>query len=385
MIITVVCDVLGAENNGTTVASMNLIRFLKQKGHDVRVLCADDRRNGEKGFYVVPNKNFGPFNKFLDKVGVKLAKPNEEVVKRAISGAHHVHVMLPFALGKTALKEAKKQGISTTAGFHMQAENFTSYIKMNKLKLLNKAVYKYVYKRFYSLVDAIHYPTRFIRDVFEKSANVKTYGYVISNGVNLHAKKEYCARPNEYNDKTVILTIGRYSREKSQDTLIKAIRLSKHASDIQLILAGQGIKEKRYRRLSKKLPIAPEFKLYSREEIIDVINYSDLYVHPAEAELEGIACLEAIACGKLTVVSNSKLSATKDFAVDDRCVFKCRNSKDLAKIIDYWIDNPREKQLVEKKYRSVGATLNVNECMSEMERMIIKVHDDVTRAKTVTV
>lgn len=27
--ITIVCDVLGEENNGTTIAAMNLIRFLK--------------------------------------------------------------------------------------------------------------------------------------------------------------------------------------------------------------------------------------------------------------------------------------------------------------------------------------------------------------------
>ena len=31
MIVTVVCDVLGKENNGTTIAAMNLIRFLKKK------------------------------------------------------------------------------------------------------------------------------------------------------------------------------------------------------------------------------------------------------------------------------------------------------------------------------------------------------------------
>ena len=42
MIITVVCDVLGEENNGTTIAAMNLIRSLKAKGHEVRVVCPDE-------------------------------------------------------------------------------------------------------------------------------------------------------------------------------------------------------------------------------------------------------------------------------------------------------------------------------------------------------
>ena len=33
MTITIVCDILGEENNGTTIACMNLIRFLRAQGH----------------------------------------------------------------------------------------------------------------------------------------------------------------------------------------------------------------------------------------------------------------------------------------------------------------------------------------------------------------
>ena len=38
MTITIVCDILGEENNGTTIACMNLIRFLRAQGHTVRVV-----------------------------------------------------------------------------------------------------------------------------------------------------------------------------------------------------------------------------------------------------------------------------------------------------------------------------------------------------------
>ena len=31
MVITIVCDVLGQENNGTTIAAMNLVRSLKKR------------------------------------------------------------------------------------------------------------------------------------------------------------------------------------------------------------------------------------------------------------------------------------------------------------------------------------------------------------------
>ena len=53
MVVTVVCDVLGPENNGTTIAAMNLIRSMKERGHEVRVLCPDRDRKGQEGFFIV--------------------------------------------------------------------------------------------------------------------------------------------------------------------------------------------------------------------------------------------------------------------------------------------------------------------------------------------
>ena len=48
MKIAIVCDVLGEENNGTTIAAMNLIRYLKKQGHEVRIICADKNRENEE-------------------------------------------------------------------------------------------------------------------------------------------------------------------------------------------------------------------------------------------------------------------------------------------------------------------------------------------------
>ena len=378
MIVTIVCDVLGEENNGTTIAAMNLIRYLKRQGHIVRILCADQNKKGQENCWVVPNMNFGKtLNKYVEKVGVTLAKPVEDIIRDCIKGSDVVHILIPLYLSMNAIKIAKEYDIPMTASFHMQAENLTSYFKLNNVKFINTAVYKIIYKYVYQYVDKIHFPTKFIEDTFEKNIKKTTPGCVISNGVNDYVKKENIEKPLEYQNKIVNLTTGRYAREKSQDTLIKAIYHSKYKDKIQLILGGQGIKEKEYRKLAKNLPIQPLFKFYSRTEIIDVLNYADIYVHPAEIELEGISCIEAIACGKLTIVSNSKLSATKEFAVDERCIFKCRKPKDLARVIDYWIDHPEEKKIIEDKYLHSALAFNQEKCMEKMEQMLfdaIKVH-----------
>lgn len=382
MIITIVCDVLGEENNGTTIAAMNLIRFLKSRNHTVRVLCADKDKENEANYYVVPSLSLGKLlDSYVKKVGVTIAKPSEDIIRKAIEGADHVHSMLPFGLGMKAVKICKELNVPITAGFHMQAENFTSYIKLNKLKPLNVGVYKFIYKHFYKDVDGIHYPTDFIRNVFEKTVKKTTPAYVISNGVNEYVKRRESEKPAEYKDKFVILTTGRYAREKSQDTLIKAVKLSKYASSIQLILGGQGVKEKHYKKLAASLPVAPIFKFYSRTEIIDVLNYSDMYVHPAEMELEGISCLEAIAVGKLTVVSSSPLSATREFALDEKCIFKNRNPKDLARVIDYWIEHPEERKQYEQRYLEKAVVYDQTECMKKMEKMIMEVYNEKQTAK----
>ena len=252
MTITVVCDVLGEENNGTTIAAMNFIRYLRSVGHKVRILCCDQNRIGQEDYFVVPCCNLGPLNNYVKKNGVALAKPDKKIIEEALNGVDLVHVMMPFSLGITTAKLAKEKNIPITAGFHMLAENLTSHLKMNRLQIINKIFYKHIYKKLYSLVDAIHYPTQFVRDLFESNIHRKTNGFVISNGVNSFVKKMDTPKPEELNDKIVILTTGRYSREKSQDTLIKALKFSKYKDKIQIILAGSGPKEKHYRNLANK-------------------------------------------------------------------------------------------------------------------------------------
>lgn len=371
MKIAVVCDVLGEENNGATHAGMNLIRSLKAKGHEVRVVCCDEDKKGKEGYYICPKRSFGPFNNYVKKVGVTIAKPDDKVIEEAVKDVDIIHLHLPFPMSNHAIEFAKKYDIPMTVSFHMQAENFTSHLKLQKIRPLNTAVYKYIYKHTYKHVDAVHYPTEFIRDTFEGRVKKKTNAYVISNGVNSTCTRKEVSKPEELKDKFVILSTGRLSTEKAQDILIKAVALSKYKDKIQLILAGMGAKKKKFEKLSKKLNISPIIKLFPREEISNVINYCDLYVHPARVELEGIACLEAICCGKPTIVSDSKKSATKFFAVDEKCIFKNNNPKDLAKTIDFMIENPEFRKEVGEKYFASAKKYDQKLCMDEMERMMI--------------
>ncbi len=376
MKIAVVCDVLGEETNGTTLAAANLIRHLQsQKDIELNVLCADQDKKDLPNYYVVPNLSFGKLiDSIIAKNNVKLAKPDDEIVAEALKDADHVHIMLPFVLGRHALKYCKEHGITTTAGFHAQAENLSSHFRLQNFELLNKAIYKNFYKGFYKDINGIHYPTQFIKDDFENRLKIKTNGYIISNGVNTVITKQNIEKPQELKDKIVILSTGRYAVEKNQQTLIRAVKYSKYKDKIQLIFAGQGPLENKFKKMAKKLPNYPIFKVYPRQEMTNVVNMCDLYVHPAIIELEGIACLEAICAGILGIVSDSKKSAATNFVVDQKCIFKNRNPKDLARVIDYWIEHPQEKRECEDKFLQSAEKYNQDKCMDKMIDMMIEVH-----------
>ncbi len=369
MTITVVCDVLGEENNGTTIAAMNLIRSLKAKGHEVRVICPDEEKRGLPGYYVVRKINLGPLNNYVKKNGVALAKADKKVIYAAIHDADIVHLLVPFSLSKATAKLAKRLNKPLTAGFHCQAENFTNHIFLMNNRFVNRLTYKYFYRKVYRYVDCIHYPTEFIRDAFEEIVG-KTKGCVISNGVSNEFQKREVKRPQEFKDKFVILSIGRLSKEKSQQVLIKAVDKSKYREQIQLIFAGAGPLYEKLVKLGSILPIKPIFKFFKRQELIKLINYADLYVHPAEIEIEAIACLEALSCGLVPVIANSPRSATRYFALTEKNLFACNDAKDLARRIDYWIEHPEEKKSLSQAYLSYKNKFDHDRCMDEMEKML---------------
>ena len=105
--IVVVCDVLGQENNGTTIAAMHLIRALRNKGHHVRVVCSDIFRVGEQDYYIVPQLNLGPINKYVKKNGVVPATPDKRILDAAMYGAVLVHIMMPLVLGSAANHQSR--------------------------------------------------------------------------------------------------------------------------------------------------------------------------------------------------------------------------------------------------------------------------------------
>ena len=379
MNITIVCDVLGEANNGTSLAAYNLINTLVEKGHNVKVVCPDPDKMGRQGYYILRELNVGPLNGYLKKNGVSLARGDKTVIYQACKDADIVHGLIPFNASKRALKFCHKNGIPFTAGFHMQAENFTSHIFMMASNLVNKCTYSYLWSTYFNKVDAVHYPTEFIRDYVKQYNKKNVPAYVISNGVNFnYFYPNKVERPDNLKDKFIIIMSGRLSREKNQQELLYAVKRSKYEKNIQIMLTGDGPRRKYLMKLIKRLNFTnpPIQKLYKHEELHDALWMGDLYVHTSIVEIEAISCLEAIACGMVPVIANSRKSATRKFAIDDRCLYKSRSTRDLAEHIDYWIEHPEEREELSKKYQEFIKQFDFEKCMDNMEKMLVEVKNN---------
>ena len=163
--------------------------------------------------------------------------------------------------------------------------------------------------------------------------------------------------------------VGRLSGEKRQDVLIEAVKQTKYADKIQLIFAGKGPKQKSYEKLGETLKNKPIFKFCKKEQLQEILAYTDLYIHTSDAEIEAISCIEAIATGLVPIIAKSDKSATSQFALDERSTFEAGNSKQLAKKIEYWLDNKKEREKMEKEYAKNAQKYSIEKSMEQIEEM----------------
>jgi len=363
MKITLVADVYGKENNGTSITAHRLVENLKKRGNEVKVISASPDSD-----IVLPKRDFWIFNNYVEKNGVTLASIDEDKLREGIAGSDVVHLLLPFKVSRRAKKIAQELHIPYTTAYHCQPENVSSHFGLKNFKLFNKWLYKRFLKIFYHDVEFIHCPSQFIADQITANG-YKARKYVISNGVISKIKPIKIKKPDEYKDKICILCVGRFAREKRQDVLIKAIKLSKYADRIQLLMAGNGPLEHKYKKMSRGLKNKPRMEFFEFPELLEAFNYSDLYVHASDIEIEGISCIEAISCGQIPIIADSPRSATRHFALTENNLFKVNNSKSLAQRIDYWIEHPEEKEELSKRYIEYSKQFAIEKCVDEMEKM----------------
>lgn len=369
MRIAIVIDIYNDKGNGTTVSARQLITELGKRGIETIILCrGEERKSCGNFYYFEPVKLPSGLQKICDRQNVTLASPDDDFIREAFKGVDLVHIYLPFWLGTHSAKIAKDMGIPVLGCYHIAPENISYNIGLKKVMVANKiiisALKTFHYKE--STIKNIHCPSQMIADVI-RSNGYKQNIHIISNGYNpLFYQMKNVKKPVELENKKIIISVGRLTKEKRQDLIIKAVAVSEYREQLFVILAGQGSEKENYEKMAEKFGVHLKCVFLDRAELVQTLNYSDLYIQASEVETEGMSCLEAMACGVVPIISDNKLCAAKQFALGEYSLFESGNEISLANKINFFLKNKDHFLENKKRYIKAAANYSLEKCIDSI-------------------
>jgi len=144
MIIVLVADTIGGEQ-GVPGLAEKTARLLAAAGHEVRVIaCRPD-----DGPYAVRKRHLLFKSMAAARHGISYAKPEDEVIRKALSGADLVHLFYPFALEVRAENIARRMGIPVIATYGLTAQEYISIRGPFRMHRLIPSVYRFLEYDFY--------------------------------------------------------------------------------------------------------------------------------------------------------------------------------------------------------------------------------------------
>lgn len=368
---------LYTRGNGLAESARRTIMLLRERGHDVRVLSAPPSHGDDCGVgvpdYPLPDLRIPLVAPLIASQGYAFARSDRRQIDRALDWADVVYLEEPFMLQVIVARRARALGVPALATYHIHPENLTASAYLDRCTVLNRAILQ-VWKRFvFDRCGALQCPSP---SVWRRASSLRLSArpFVLSNGVPLDDVRADGGGRGDGLPIVPLLSVGRFSREKDQVMILRALRFSSHARSIELTLAGRGPTERRLRKLSDRLvrdgviehPV--RFAFMGPEEMARASREADLYVHAARIEVEGLGALEVLRHGVVPVLARGPLAATSQFALSEESVFEAGDPRSLARTIDGWVDRGSEDRRIEAaRYRRVEAQYDIRSCVGELE------------------
>ena len=302
--IALVVDTVGNQGNGTSNSALQWAAELERQGHHVRLVGI-----GAPEYPARVNKV--PLVSWVAaKQLMQFAEPSDTLFRTAFQGVDVVHIYMPFKFGRRAAKVAHQMGIPVTAGFHLQPENVLySAGPLRRIPGISSFLYWLFKHWLYKHIDHIHVPTEMTASLL-RAHGYKAKLHVISNGYSPVYSPKKPADPDASAPVPFrVIASGRLASEKDQITLIKAVSMSRHAGDIQLVIAGTGpLKQYLKFRAGRLLARKADIGFHKHADMPDLLRSGDLFVHCSIADIESVSVIEAMACGLLrfVIIGNSQ-------------------------------------------------------------------------------
>ena len=376
-----------APGNGLSASARRTVRYLKEAGEEVRVLSGRNHEAEEpQPDYVLGDFHVPVFDGLIQSHGYIFARTDISLIKEAVGWADVVHLEEPFLIQMAAARIAKNMGVPCTATYHLHPENLFCSINLGDWKFLNYNTLR-VWRDFaFDLCSDIQCPTENVLERLRKFG-FKARLHLISNGIIPDMSLRPIAENEDPNRPFLVVCIGRLAVEKDQPTLLEAMKYCKHADRIQLYFAGRGPEADAIKQQAHKLyedgvvKYDPIFQFHDREGLRKLAAQSDLYIHCATVEVEGLSALEALQQAVVPVIAQGELTATSQFALDEHSLFPTKDPEALAACIDYWLDHPVERHEMGWRYAESTEEYDIHKSIDALIDMFRQAVEDREEAR----
>lgn len=319
------------QTNGVVTHLLNIANSLSAK-HDVLIIAPKPAQNIDTMIFSSPVKvMFMPSAPLTLYTHLRVTLPYDILVmnKVATFSPDIIHFHTPFTVGLNGIAYAKKNNLPLVGTFHtyfMEPE-YQKLVHFDKIGLDKSRRFNQLLwlcsNLIYNRADVVVCPSK------KTSRDLKKHGLeapisVISNGIDLNefknkkSKKPSSAQPTprlwpagkasagegKRLPERYFLYVGRVSREKSIDIILKAFAYAfRHdRSSPHLVIVGEGPAIDSLRQLTQTLEIS------EKVQFVGVVTHSDLlqstlydnalaFVTASKTETQGITLLEAMAAG----------------------------------------------------------------------------------------
>lgn len=298
--------------DGVVTSILNFRQELTRRGHNVYIFASGEKRvtSRKDNIFIIKGVKFRKYPQYSLAIFPFFSSVYIRDVKLDVA-----HAQTPFTMGLYGLLHAKMNKIPIAGSFHTHFANksvIQEYTSDNKTISKFMLKYSWKYARFFYLkCNEVIAPSESTKNILARKQirNVT----VVPNSVDLKkfnpkvSGSEMRSRllKGRENDK-IVLYLGRLSKEKKIDTMIKAARLLKN-EDITFVIGGTGPAASYYQGMVKRMHLGNKVRFIGfvpQERLPSLYAASDMLCMPSMFETQGVVAVEAMATGKPVVAAD---------------------------------------------------------------------------------
>ncbi|MFY9605600.1 MAG: glycosyltransferase [Thermoplasmata archaeon] len=314
--------------DGAVVAMEIAARGLENRGHEVIVLAPDSNKrvHSMRPVHYLPSIEFKTYPGY--RIVVSPSDMLEHLRKEKVDVIHSHGLASMAILSLTAARALKVPHVLT---FHTMANEALKYHSPLPIRkdILERLVWVYL-RNLLKRPEVVVVPSAPIKEELAENRVVMKSCEVVPTGVD-------CSRfsPEKYdkkfldrfglNGKRVLLHVGRLSKEKRLDIVLKAMaELAPKEPDLRLLVVGEGPAADYYKSMADDLMIEDRvtFAGFLSDEDLPIAYAScEALIIASTFETQGLVVLEALASG--TPVVGIRFRAIPEFVQEGKngCLF----------------------------------------------------------------